>query len=123
MKPGIYHLIQDLPAPYPDKRVRHDWRNAPLRAGMLFAIREYDAEENIKIYDLSLLDGYSHQSIFLTKEAAQKIVQHLRPRESYSPEEYMQFKGCASEAMTILNQMREDGVFTMAQLKQYVDEL
>lgn len=116
LNPGIYRLMKDLPAIAPDKRQRHDWRAAPMRAGTLFAVRDerYLRDAYTPLLVLTELHGYAHLCVSLSSDlaAVPALIANLKPVTKPTATEYLAFLGQATAAGDLLDMLLERGLLT-----------
>lgn len=130
--PGIYRLKADTPAVHPDKRIRNDWRAAPMKAGTLFAVRDdgevyFDDTDEISptILRVSKLLGYAHLSVPLQR-CPREFLDNLERERSYNATEYLSFIEQENSASRILDLLMAKGLLTtqgIDGLLKEIDEL
>lgn len=113
---GVYRLTVDMPAIHPDKRVRGDWRAAPMKAGTLFAVRDEaydyaDPETSPRALYIAKLGHWAHQRVLLTRAGA-SFLENLVHVDGYTASQYLAYLDRTSEAPRILDLLMEKGLLT-----------
>lgn len=119
MTPGIYRLNHDLPAPRPDRRQRHDWRAAPVKAGTLFAVRVSPRFREDPVLEIARLGGYTHHYITDEEADSAPFVAHLElvPPHETLPSMLLQFASSADIGDQILDILYQEGRITLEDVR------
>jgi hypothetical protein len=84
-----------MPVHRQDRRVKTDWRCAPVKAGTLFVIRTFELDGNdgavIPAYAASPLDAYSHHSIAVTRLNRDVLFASLERVENPTPMQHLMY--------------------------------
>lgn len=124
--PGIYRLTADMPALFPDKRFRGDWRAAPMKAGTLFAVRDEPKDcfnlEAPKLLYVSQLHSWGHRRVLLSR-VSETFLENLESVEVVAVSEYLAFVERVEAAPLILDLLQEKGLLTTAGVHRLLQEL
>jgi len=78
-----YRLTKNIINPFPDKRVKHDWRKAPVFIeGLRLTGRVIQyKDESAPWESLHTLGGYAFQDVLLTSQLGKMLLENIEPIE------------------------------------------
>lgn len=126
LAPGVYRLTVDLPALFRDKRIKRDWRYAPIPAGTLFAVREVPdprSDDAPPLLVVSQLHGRAHQRVSATSIQAEPLVAHIERNVDVLPSERLAYLGLTRAAPAILDRLASKGLLTIRGVHKLLVEI
>ena len=126
LTPGIYATSCNVPAPRPDKRVKYDWRAAPIAAGAKFRVTDAFWIRH-GLLSIASLYGYSTNSILAHDEDARALLASFIRVENLTASEMLALDHNEALASPLLDILVASGRLTLAEVsalaKQYYDSL
>lgn len=112
LQPGVYRTTRDVPAIAPDKRVKHDWRALPIKAGTLFLAKEwrYRASEP-PCLELVRYGAYGYMRVISNDPKAAALVASLERIGNPTVTQHLRFRDNETYQGALLNRIcAEHGV-------------
>jgi hypothetical protein len=104
-----------MPAIYPDKRKRHDWRAAAVKAGTRFRVQTWAPGSDHELQEVWTGD-HSRYSIVTAMPEHADFLAALVLVENETPSQWLDRVNNGYGAERVLDQLFKDGVITLEQV-------